>query len=511
MRATKRRGRKTSARGATVCSRQCYTFQVVDKDASRLRVLADAVRSFTEATSDYRQLLDIIVERIASVVLHHCAIRLLTPDREYLELAAHYDIDPHARTLGERVMGSARLRVDSPHLTSRVIETGTALLIRDADLRALEHEIMPDIWAAMVELQVRSLLYVPLRVHREVIGVLSIARRGKDAPLLGEEDVELAQVMADYAAMSISNERLFSEVRRQNAARRRAEDTLRMIDEARRFAQAVVDGAREPLLVLDPQLRVRAANRAFHRTYGLELAQIRDRALATLPGWDHPPLSAMLADLLMRRSESLELALEQDVGDKRRSIVVHARPLDVPRGDSDAVLLSIQDRTGPCDTGPARTTQRTRDLHPGTHLRLPAVAVGLVDADDARADQTLRTLRQHGLHNEVVRARDRNEALSLLLASDAQVMRRPDRPARLVLLALEPIDLALDVLRHRQHDPLARAVPVVVLSPRAGHPTIAEVRRLGASAIAIEPFGLDALARVLHSLGMSWLLLGSKS
>jgi GAF domain-containing protein len=315
----------------------------VDRNAVLLRVLSDAVRSFTDATTDYRQLLDTIVERVATVVQHHCAIRLVSPDREHLELVAHYDVDPRARTLGERVMGAAQLRVDGPHLTSRVMQTGAAFVVRDVDLESLRDEVLPEIWAAMCELEVKSLLYVPLRVHREVIGVLSIARRGRAAAPLDDTDVELAQALADHAALTISNSRLFAEARRQHAERRRAEDSLRMVEDARRFAQAIVDGTREPLLVLDPQLRVRSANRAFQRLYALSLEQIRDRALITLPGWDHPELTVMLADVLASRTAAIAVPLEQDIaGPAPHRIVVHARALDLPTADGDAILLSIE-------------------------------------------------------------------------------------------------------------------------------------------------------------------------
>ncbi|HET6583319.1 MAG TPA: GAF domain-containing protein, partial [Nannocystaceae bacterium] len=207
----------------------------MDSSVESLRVIADAMRAFTEATTDYRQLLDLVVERVATLVHHHCAIRLVSSDREHLELVAHYDVDPHARTLGERAMGATRLRIDGPHLTTRVMKSSAAFLVRDVDLDQLRGEVMPEIWAAMLELEVKSLLYVPLKVHRELIGVLSVARRGRDAATLEDRDVELVQTVADGAALAISNARLFAEARRQHTERRRAEDSLRMVEDARRF------------------------------------------------------------------------------------------------------------------------------------------------------------------------------------------------------------------------------------------------------------------------------------
>ena len=173
--------------------------------------------------------------------------------------------------------------------------------------------------------------------------------------------------------------------------------------------------------------------------------------------------------------------------------------------------------------GLARVQLQDEEIERVDELLSPALdADDLRSAVDALSDEHQTVLRlkveqdmdyveiaEHlGVSNDVVRARDSLEALEVLFASDTQRARHPERPPRLVLLALEPIDLALEVLRHRLKDPLARAIPVVVLAPRAGHPTIPEAQRLGANAVAIEPLGFDALARAVHPLGMSWLLLG---
>ena len=47
--------------------------------------------------------------------------------------------------------------------------------------------------------------------------------------------------------------------------RRRAE---RAIEDARAFAEGIVDTIREPLVVLDAEMRVRTANRSFYETFG---------------------------------------------------------------------------------------------------------------------------------------------------------------------------------------------------------------------------------------------------
>jgi len=451
----------------------------------------DVMRTFTEVTTDYRRLLDTIVERVGTHVQHHAAIRLVSPERDELELVASFDPDPQLRSLGDRLTGTGRMRVDAPHPTTGALQSGAPVLFRDVRLEELREDVLPESRQIMAELQVQSFLCVPLRIHREVIGVLSIVRRGRDAVPFDDADVELAQALADHAALAITNARLLEHSRRQLAERRRAEDALRMMEDARRYTQAIVDTVRSPILVLDPQLHVRSANRSFYGLYGLEPEQIRDRPLLTLPGWDSPTLIGLLALVLPRKREVVDFELVQDLpGLGHRTMLVHARALQRTATDADAIVLVVE------DASERRAAERSEaDPRPAA-VPAPhdALRILLVDGDEHRAAQTLHILRQHRIANDVVRARDLDEATDVLR-----------RPAGLVLLALEPIELSLELLRRRRHEALGIGVPFVVLAPRAGHPTLAEAQRLGANAVAVEPLGFEALARSVHALGLRWL------
>lgn len=65
---------------------------------------------------------------------------------------------------------------------------------------------------------------------------------------------------------------------------------------ARRLAESIVDAVHEPLLVLEPDLRVLNANRAFHETFGLERSEVEGRLLSELGG--HSWLGSALGDRL---------------------------------------------------------------------------------------------------------------------------------------------------------------------------------------------------------------------
>ncbi len=49
-----------------------------------------------------------------------------------------------------------------------------------------------------------------------------------------------------------------------------ADDTLRYVKDEHTLAHAIVDTVREPLIVLDRNLRVVVASRSFYQTFGVD-------------------------------------------------------------------------------------------------------------------------------------------------------------------------------------------------------------------------------------------------
>lgn len=54
-------------------------------------------------------------------------------------------------------------------------------------------------------------MVVPLRAHGQTIGVLSFARYAPEQPAFTQDDLSLAQDLADRAALAIHNARLYRE------------------------------------------------------------------------------------------------------------------------------------------------------------------------------------------------------------------------------------------------------------------------------------------------------------
>jgi two-component system CheB/CheR fusion protein len=113
-------------------------------------------------------------------------------------------------------------------------------------------------------------------------------------------------------------------------------------------ANALVDTVREPLVILDGELRVEKANAAFYEAFHTAAEQTRGRLLSELGSgqWAQPGLMAALKEVLARdtRVEDLEVETEfPTIG--RRTMSLNARRLHPERGTRGRLLLAIEDRT----------------------------------------------------------------------------------------------------------------------------------------------------------------------
>jgi PAS domain S-box-containing protein len=120
------------------------------------------------------------------------------------------------------------------------------------------------------------------------------------------------------------------------------------LDDAYPLAQAIVDTIRDPLLVLDQDLRVVTANRAFHQTFRMNRQDIQGRPVYGLGDgqWDIPELRLLLERVapLHAAMEAYEVELDFPVVG-RRSMLLNAREVFNQRNTRKLILLAIEDVT----------------------------------------------------------------------------------------------------------------------------------------------------------------------
>jgi len=118
--------------------------------------------------------------------------------------------------------------------------------------------------------------------------------------------------------------------------------------EERALAQAIVNTVREPLLVLDNDLRVIAASRSFYRTFRLNRCETVGRLLYDLGTgeWAMPDLRTALGQIISsaRALEKFEVdQIYPAIG--RRVMALNARRLYRPDIKVQHILLAIEDVT----------------------------------------------------------------------------------------------------------------------------------------------------------------------
>lgn len=114
------------------------------------------------------------------------------------------------------------------------------------------------------------------------------------------------------------------------------------------YAESIFATAREVFVLLDDELRVRAANRAFYDTFGVAPAQTEGRVLYELGAgqWNVPALRLLLEEVIPRDGQVRDFEVEHDVPRLgRRTMLLNARRVTQANGPAGRIFLAIDDVT----------------------------------------------------------------------------------------------------------------------------------------------------------------------
>jgi PAS domain S-box-containing protein len=120
------------------------------------------------------------------------------------------------------------------------------------------------------------------------------------------------------------------------------------LEDSQSLAQTIVDTIREPLLVLDKDLRVVEASRSFFLTFQMNRQDVQGRPIYALGNgeWDIPELRLLLDRILPQHTvmEDYEVELVfSAIG--RRTMMLNARTVFYEGQGQGLILLSIEDVT----------------------------------------------------------------------------------------------------------------------------------------------------------------------
>jgi PAS domain S-box-containing protein len=194
--------------------------------AERAQILADA-GAFFSSTIEPVWVTQAIAERVAEVLGDWSAVILKTPDSNELRVASIYHRDMASLGLAWSYIYRQPLTIGEGTI-GQVVSTGYPAMISNlgsASTGVSAQENVTSYHAPTMQLE--SLLILPLRTRREMLGALVIAANDPERRMT-DDKLPLAEELAERAALAIENAKLYTE---QVEARRKVEDLSRLKDE----------------------------------------------------------------------------------------------------------------------------------------------------------------------------------------------------------------------------------------------------------------------------------------
>jgi DNA-binding response OmpR family regulator len=131
----------------------------------------------------------------------------------------------------------------------------------------------------------------------------------------------------------------------------------------------------------------------------------------------------------------------------------------------------------------------------------------MVEDDPKDVELSMTALEDYNLANEVVVARDGEEALDYLFCRGKFRDRSGDNPAVILLdLKLPKVD-GLEVLREIKSDAKLKIIPVVVLTSSKEEKDMVTSYKLGVNAYVVKPVDFHEFVNAIKELGVFWALI----
>jgi len=384
----------------------------IRRHAARMEVLAEISRASEAVGLDYQNVLDTLARRIAELIGDACIIMLFSEDGQRVIPGAFYHRHPETQAMVRKVLDH-----NPPYSTEneyhRTLLSGNSIYIPAVNEAEFRIEFRPEILPVLDTRGVSSFIDVPLRVQNHIIGALAIIR-DRHGTQYTKDDLILLQDIADRAALTIQNARLYEQV--QEAHQRLAALSGRLIavqeEERRIIARELHDEIGQTLSGLMMQLGTaksllpKSAKSAYSILDQMEalIQQVLERGRAIIAGLRPPVLDDLglvpairrlgnefqedrgthieidTSGLTERLPASLEVALFRIVQEALTNIRKHAQAQQVwikLVKKNEGAELSIQDDGVGFEKQTVSSSSRDA-LALGGGWRIPAGHFGLV-------------------------------------------------------------------------------------------------------------------------------------
>ncbi len=217
------------------------TNRKLQKHINQLNTLVNVGKSVT-GMRDIQQVLNHIVEAAIQVTdAEESSLFLIDVSTGELYMRA-------ARNFDQKTVQTLRLKV-ADSLIGQVVQSGKPILVNGEDIKINTLYL------------VKSLIYVPLRVKQQVIGVLSVDHR-TTYRTFESQDVQILSVLADLAAVAVENAHLY-------AATIRERNTL----------DAILRDTEDPVIVVDTEDKVLFCNPTARQIFNVTITDFIGKPL----------------------------------------------------------------------------------------------------------------------------------------------------------------------------------------------------------------------------------------
>jgi two-component system, cell cycle sensor histidine kinase and response regulator CckA len=166
-----------------------------DRPDERMGRLCIALQAFAEASTDPPRLLETIAQQVIRVIAEGCAVCVTTEGSSSLRVESIHHRDAAVASASKALLGSV---VEIDAITTFFRDTGA-----------------------------RSILHCPMHVRDKTLGAIVACRNAPAAAPFDPESAATARMLADGAALALSNARLFEASRRELEERRRTEEEMK--------------------------------------------------------------------------------------------------------------------------------------------------------------------------------------------------------------------------------------------------------------------------------------------
>ncbi len=350
----------------------------IRRHVARMEVLAEISRASEAVGLDYKNCLDTLVRRTAELIGDACLIMLFSDDGQLVYPGAFYHRDPAAQAMfREAITHNQPSSTDNQY--HRTLLSGNSFylpVVNEADFRIM---FTPEITPVLDAHGISSFISVPLRAQNHVIGGLAIARDSHGTPYTHDDHV-LLQELADRAALTIQNARLFEQTQEARQRLQALSNQLLEVqeEERRAIARELHDEIGQTLSGLMMQVgtaknqlpKSAKSTRSILDQMEILIQQILERARMIIAGLRPPVLDDLglipalrrlgdefrekagvqveiqIADLPKRLPAHLELALFRIVQEALINVRKHAQAqrVNITLAEEDRkLMLSIQD------------------------------------------------------------------------------------------------------------------------------------------------------------------------